>query len=160
MEFGRTQWKWRWLETFDTKEKLHLFMNLQIRDAIPTLSARVFGAQRLLHFSIPNFKFVFRSKRRTGHVSCECHDGFHENLFYFHNSLCNIHAQGVANALPRAALTEGATIRYRGRAMGVGKTRAARHSRTSGCILQGCEKENAILKLTTNIRAADWTRVV
>jgi hypothetical protein len=63
--------------------------------------------------------------------------------------LCNIHAQGVANALPRAALTEGATIRYRDRAMGVGKTRAARHSRTSGCILQDCEKEIAFVTPAT-----------
>ena len=66
------------------------------------------------------------------------------SFLFFDNSLCNIHAQGVANTLPRAALTEGATIRYRDRAMGVGKTRAARHSHTSGCILQDCEKETAL----------------
>jgi hypothetical protein len=34
VEFGRTQWKWRWLETFDTKEKLHFIGILQNREAI------------------------------------------------------------------------------------------------------------------------------
>ena len=71
------------------------------------------------------------------------------DLSLVHNSLCNIHARGVANALPRAALTEGATIRYRDRAMGVGRTRAAKHSHTSGCILQDCEKEGALLTRAT-----------
>ena len=70
-------------------------------------------------------------------------------LFHFDNSLCNIHAQGVANALPLAALTEGTTIRYRVRVMGVGKTLAAKHSRTSGCILQDCEKEIPFLAPAT-----------
>ena len=70
-------------------------------------------------------------------------------LYDFNNSLCNIHARAVANALPLAALTEGATIRYRDRAMGVGKTRAARRSRTSGCTLQDCEKEVAFVTPAT-----------
>ncbi len=46
------------------------------------------------------------------------------DLFHFNNSFRNIHAQGVANTLPLAALTEGATIRYRDRVMGVGRTLA------------------------------------
>jgi hypothetical protein len=72
-------------------------------------------------------------------VRCEYRFYSDAGLYDFNNSLCNIHAQGVANALPLAALTEGATIRCRVRVMGVGKTLAAKHSRTSGCTLQDCQ---------------------